>query len=440
MPEVVGGSRRFCVMASEPVVSFVKDAIRYGPYALQKLQDFHAYVSPKAESRWPQRVKLEFSQQNHDGQPTFVTWSPASEYLHDVFYRTQKDIYDFDLFFTDKDGDRMQLHPTKGGIEEFLASHQSPRLQVAWRQASTLERISEKIHVVKCWMTGSGAATEQQVTVAQAAVEKSGGQIIPSQRGRSLIDHKGYKLEDWEKVVPGLAVELGLSEQEQSSLLNAAFREEGRGAHFLEKFEGNRLSTTFISYHIFQSDGRINIVYGRHEAMMEAASSGTAFPMENCIRLGGRTFTVLPPASPHFNHVGKEMKGKSFDIPTGWKMVDSAAEDFDNVAKEVIGQYYWGASYLITQGKDSVQAWHTSSVTGDKGTCANSDYSHAFKQAGARCKFEDVGDRVLIEEVPSVAPDLVNNWKRYVELSAQREWSQRLALPQPQDSPPSSSS
>ena len=54
---------------------------------------------------------------------------------------------------------------------------------------------------------------------------------------------------------------------------------------------------------------------------------------------------------------------------------------------------------------------------------------HVEKIDQSRYRFKQRSLRLLIEALPAAGPELVNNWKRFVQLSAQREWSQHLGMP-----------
>ena len=54
---------------------------------------------------------------------------------------------------------------------------------------------------------------------------------------------------------------------------------------------------------------------------------------------------------------------------------------------------------------------------------------HLEKKGAARFHFKSDSYRLLIQAQPSADHELRNSWKRYVQLSAQREWSERLGMP-----------
>merc|ERR1712032_1745636 len=99
----------------------------------------------------------------------------------------------------------------------------------------------------------------------------------------------------------------------------------------------------------------IHIVYGRHESSMEFSAS-VSFPPNNCIKLGDRTFTVLPPASPHFSSPTSEMSGNGFEIPSGWKVAEEA-DDFEDIRVNIIQPYYWGTNVILVKKGDRWNAY-----------------------------------------------------------------------------------
>ena len=235
--------------------------------------------------------------------PKIFQWKPESEYFHEVIMR-QAAIGDFEVSYQDKDGDKVQLDATKPGIEAFLSDHNqhsSPRLLVEWRPPTTGETIQSTVKKAKNWLTGGGGATDQAVKAAQEKVEKEGGKItVSSGSGRSLVDHKGYRKEDWPDAVKGLALQMGLSEDQREALQSAGLCEDGKAQHFCEDIVGNKIVTQFSAYHIVRRGDKIDVVYGKHVESMEVSGGGTSLPSENCIQHNGSLFAVWPPGgSPH---------------------------------------------------------------------------------------------------------------------------------------------
>ena len=270
---------------------------------------------------------------------------------------------------------------------------------------------------------------------AQDKVEKSGGKVVvcsvSSGSGKSLVNHKGYDASKWKEAVPGLKAELGLTDAETDALLNAEMREEGQAMHYREVQEGNKITATFIAYHTVKRDGKINIIYGKHEESMEVSGAATSLPSENCIQYDGRTFAVWPPASPHSKVSGDDMKGSVAEIPSGWQLVQSSKQDFNpTITTRVVAPYGWHTDDLVTEGKEGMlDAWRTGRWGSDAGKWWGAvPTDHIKRLDSTRFHIKTNSWRLLIEAKPSASPELVNNWKRFVQLSAQREWAQRLGI------------
>ena len=363
-----------------------------------------------------------------------VAWIPAKQPLYKVIMK-QPAIGDFELRYQDQDGEQWQLDATKEGIEEFLeqhTEHPSPSLQVEWRSPTLKEyihlKVKKGIQNAKVWLTGEGAATDQAVKDAQQQVEKKGGKItVSSGAGRSLVDHRGYQKANWSAAVTGLQAELGLSKEEEAALQNAALRDEGRAQHFREKNNGSKMTIQYISYHTVSHDDKIDVVYGKHEESMEVSGEVTALPGENLIQYNGAQFAVWPPASPHSMEVGRDMNGLLTELPSGWKLVDSTQEGFNNIRNRVIAPYGWHTEILVTNGPDGkLEGWKAANwnTPGEFW-----DPQHFVEKKGeSNFHFTGTSLRLLIQAHPSANHELVNNWKRFVQLSAQREWSQRLGM------------
>lgn len=267
---------------------------------------------------------------------------------------------------------------------------------------------------------------------AQDKVEKSGGKVVvcsvSSGSGKSLVNHKGYDASKWKEAVPGLKAELGLTDAETDALLNAEMREEGQAMHYREVQEGNKTTATFIAYHIVKRDDKINIIYGKHEESMEVSGAATSLPSENCIQYDGCTFAVWPPASPHSNVSGDDMKGLVVEIPSGWQLVQSSKQDFNpTITTRVVAPYGWHTDVLVTEGKEGMlDGWQTRSL--GSSIAVPIDSIKRLDSTRFHIKSTSWSLRLLIEAKPSASPELVNNWKRFVQLSAQREWAQRLGM------------
>ena len=403
----------------------------YGPLAVRKVM---AMLGSKSNSSktWPpgKTVKIAFQEKDTLNDTKNFAWNPETRYFHEMIMKHDA-IGDFEVSYKDEDGDKVHLDATKLEIEEFLADHSqhpNPKLLVEWRPPTTVEIIQSTVRKAKNWLTGEGAASDQAVKDAQEKVEKEGGKItVSSGSGRSLVDHKGYKKEEWPGVVDRLAKELRLSEEQKEGLLNAVCRDDGKGQSFLQEMVGNKIVTQFTAYHTVCHGDKIDVVYGKHEESMEVSGGAASLPSENCIQYNDTLFAVWP-GSPHSKTSGEDMKGLTVEIPSGWQVVDSSQEGFDSILQRVIAPYGWHTFALLTSGPDGkLQGWCTASFSPAGGKWYNVE-DYIQKKDAFRFHFKGASFRLLIQAHPSANHELVNNWKRYVQLSAQREWSQRLGM------------
>ena len=132
------------------------------------------------------------------------------------------------------------------------------------------------------------------------------------------------------------------------------------------------------------------------------------------------------------------MKGVAVEIPLGWQIVDSSQEGFESIQTEVVATYGWQTSVLVTKGApgqlDSLQGWLTKHHGAQAGTHLAMQASWVRQLDASRYRFDHVSLRLLIElkpcETPAPSHELASAWKRFVQLSAQRDWSQRLVARQ----------
>ena len=414
--------------------------LQYGPQAVRKIMAMLGPKYPKWDGpvTWPpgKRVKIAFHEKDTGKEPKIFVWKQESEVSFREIIMKQAAIGDFEISYQDKDGDRVQLDATKSAIEAFLSDHShhpSPKLLVEWRPPTTGETIQSTVKKAKNWLTGGGGATDQAVKAAQEKVEKEGGKIaMSSGSGRSLVDHKGYRKEDWGEAVKGLAKQMGLSEDQREALQSAGLCEDGKAQHFREDIVGNKIVTQFSAYHIVRRGDLIDVVYGKHVESMEVSGGGTSLPSQNCIQYNDTLFAVWPPGSPHSKTAASDMKGLTVEIPSGWQVVDSSQEGFDTIRQRVIFPYGWHTNVLLASGPGGkLQAWHTANCGSFAGEQCTPWKMEDFieKKDESRFHFKHDSFRLLIQAHPSANHELVNNWKRYVQLSAQREWSQRLGMP-----------
>ena len=173
-----------------------------------------------------------------------------------------------------------------------------------------------------------------------------------------------------------------------------------------------------------------------------SAQPPTPLAPEYCIQHGGRTFSVLPQASPHNVEAGQDMYGKVVEIPPGWQIVDSSQACFESIRTEVVAAYGWHAGLLLTNGvkgqPDVLHAWRTK-IHGDKAGTHWEDLPTGWvaQLDASWYRIGNVTLRLLIELKPGETPvpsppshELASAWKRFVQLSAQRDWSQRLVARQ----------
>ena len=410
--------------------------LQYGPQAVRKIM---AMLGPKWDGpvTWPpgKTVKIAFHEVDTGKEPKIFVWKPESEVSFREIIMKQAAIGDFEISYQDKDGDRVQLDATKSAIEAFLSDHShhpSPKLLVVWRPPTTGETIQSTVKKAKNWLIGGGGATDQAVQDAQEKVAKQGGKIaMSSGSGRSLVDHKGYRKELWPAAVKGLAKQMGLSKDQREALQSAGLCEDAKAQHFGEDIVGNKIVTQFSAYHIVRRGDKIDVVYGKHVESMEVSGGGTSLPSENCIQYNDTLFAVWPPGSPHSTTEASDMYGLTVEIPSGWQVVDSSQEGFDNIRQRVIAPYGWHTNRLLTSGPDGkLQGWGTANWGSSAGGQWTPDKMEDYveKKDEFRFHFKDYSLRLLIQAHPSANHELVNNWKRYVQLSAQREWSQRLGM------------
>eukprot|EP00438_Fugacium_kawagutii_P002774 Skav202258 [mRNA] locus=scaffold1417:379124:381176:+ [translate_table: standard] len=386
-------------------------------------------AEPSPSRNWPsgKAVKLTFREKDGATATQTVTWKPHEESFREVIARAA--IPGLEVSWKGADNVIVQEDASESGIRKFLVRNHGrpkPQLQVEWSLPTILGMSHSQ--AAKAWFLGDGAATDQAVTEAQQNVEKNGGKITGnSGSGPYVIEHKGYSKDAWPQAVEGLKSEFGLSEPEAQALLNAARREEGKCQHFQQTTKGKKTTTAFVAYHTICQDDQIDLIFGKYEASMEVIG---APPRENCIQYNGTNLAVWPPASPHSVEEGTDMRGLVVEIPLGWQLVNSTQEGFDNIRQRVIARYPWHTNVLVTSGPNGqLQGWLTSRH-GDAGNqWVRLDSGHVEKRDQSHFHFKATSLRLLIQEKTVATPKLLNHWKQFVKLSAQREWSQQLGVP-----------
>lgn len=88
---------------------------------------------------WPsgKAVKITFRKMDDAKVTKHLKWKPDRENLHEVMLERAGlvGIQDFEVYYEDEDGDKLQVDATHSGIEAFLADHNdhlSPKLQADW--------------------------------------------------------------------------------------------------------------------------------------------------------------------------------------------------------------------------------------------------------------------------------------------------------------------
>ena len=114
--------------------------------------------------------------------------------------------------------------------------------------------------------------------------------------------------------------------------------------------------------------------------------------------------------------------------------MDSSQEGFEGIRQRVIVPYGWQTCCLVTSGPNGkLEGWQTLCWSNSAGEKWTSEQMENRIQKKDESRFHIKGgwqrsSRLLIQASPSTSHDLVSDWQRYVQLSAEREWSQRLGM------------
>eukprot|EP00438_Fugacium_kawagutii_P002777 Skav202261 [mRNA] locus=scaffold1417:410635:415015:+ [translate_table: standard] len=136
----------------------------FGPPAREKIMKMFGSDS-NTSSSWPsgKAVKITLRKMDDAKATKHLMWKPDRENLHEVMLDRAGlvGIQDFEVYYEDEDGDKIQAEATEDGILEFLEHHKGhprPKLQVEWRFPTNLE--VNKDHPAKAWLIRSGDVDE----------------------------------------------------------------------------------------------------------------------------------------------------------------------------------------------------------------------------------------------------------------------------------------
>lgn len=400
--------------------------------AARKLLSFVDY-----KSNFPKEVRLVFQEEKSEVKRV-VLWFPEEQYLHEAFFNISKSIQDFELSYVDQDCE-MQLQPSKSQVDRFLRSGRA-ELKVLWRPPSAMEQVKERVgatlSAARNLFTGDGSATETALKTSEAHLEKQGVKMVPCDQRRSFVEGKHISLEKWKDLCPKVVKMLGVEGTATETQLELADEMDVKMFDIVESTHGNRITSSVVACYTARNMGlnKITVIFGRHEVAMEAATDTASFPPGNCIQFKGRNFTVLPPTSPHLNGIGTDVEDQWFNLPSGWQVVDASAADVADIAANVIRPYYWHALFLVLRDskEKGFKAWWTSRSPEHAGKLMES-FKGVESDGSQRFRLINGGCRLLIEQKPQTSPELINHWKRYVELSAQVEFTKRLGPMRPEE-------
>lgn len=101
-------------------------------------------------------------------------------------------------------------------------------------------------------------------------------------------------------------------------------------------------------------------------------------------------------------------------------------EGADTLVRDVVSPYYWGTDGVFCKRGDDWPMFYTSTQGDLRGKLASGDWLEPGVDGRGFC-FKMTG-RLLIEQIPQGSAPLINNWKRYVQLSAEKDWGARLEV------------
>lgn len=289
-------------------------------------------------------------------------------------------------------------------------------------------------------LTGNGAATRDHVLQAQQHVWRCGGNVIWQGSENSEDDSVGdvagelvrkriCKIEDWTTVSASIAQSLGLTGQDADALAGASQTNSSTGDSFNQVRAGEHLVSTYTSYRTIRVADSIHCVFGHYQAAA-AVEASVEFepPVDQCVEVNDRTFSVFPPWPKDDDWYRYDMMDKWWNLPVGWTYVDTSTEDFHNlILPQVVAAHYWGTDIVMAWYEDRWRPFKTKMYKNSAG--GRAAYSADFFQTditGRKCVFRGWNARLLIERIPCA--DLIASWECYVKLKAQSEWSRAVGI------------
>jgi len=282
------------------------------------------------------------------------------------------------------------------------------------------------------------------LALAEARIVNGGGKIKAQHQGPSA-HHKVVQLEDWDVACRGIAQELGLDAQEQADLAHAATSDQATVERdVIKEVRRERVfSTRLLAYCVARdvTAGALHCAYGRYDADLELeALDDVGPPCQHQLECDGRTFAVLPYKAPGDKNNSLDMVQHDdvwLEIPSGWRPVDSGADDFRHfILPKVIAAHWWATDWLLVKSSHRWPAWKTRLCGGAAGKRGISHFDFfEFGPWGRRCVIrapiskKDVLSptwpaRLLIEQVPS--PQFLEDWRTVLWLRARAAWAKDL--------------
>jgi len=250
------------------------------------------------------------------------------------------------------------------------------------------------------------------------------------------LEHVGCSVEKWAHAVQVLAKRLQLTADEQDELLLVSMRHSGQGYFQTPISEPGRIGLRITSYRTSQVDGEIHLVYGH----LRLTGSVVVQEKPHTIQCRGRTFTVLPEASPYSRTDGTDMCGVTVMLPHGAMVVDTSDPDFAEICSQVIVPHGWNADLLSCRNakRNAWPAYLTANSVA-AGTCRFEDlgYMRPVGDSPLPTSFKFTGTstsvRLLIEltsagQVVWPTTKLSLQLTRFGELFARKHWAKQLGI------------
>jgi len=301
---------------------------------------------------------------------------------------------------------------------------------------SAVDRV--KLSIIR---SGIGNA---DLALAEARIINGGGKIKAQHQGPSA-HHKVVQLEDWDVACRGIAQELGLDAQEQAELAHAGTNDEATVERDLikEVRRERMFSTRLLAYCVARdvTAGALHCAYGHYDGDLELeALDDSGPPCQHWLECNGRVFAVLPFKAPGDKKNSLDMVQPDdvwLEVPSGWRPVDSGANDFRSfILPQVIAAHWWATDWLLVKSSHRWPAWKTRMCGGAAGKRGSSNVEwFEFGPWGRRCVFrapiskkEVVSPtwpaRLLMEQVPSA--QLLEDWRTVLWLRARAAWAKDL--------------